>query len=50
MMGNVSLTFHSSAWYFWNLWFFVVFLVALTAWAFRASVAGKRLWKGDLFG
>jgi hypothetical protein len=46
---NVPVTVHPSAWYA-STAFVLLGLVALTAWAFQTSLAGRRLWKQDLFG
>jgi len=47
---NVPVTVHPSAWYFASTAFVLLGLAALTAWAFQASLAGRPLWKQDLFG
>jgi len=50
VIGGAPLTAHSSAWYFPSEVFMLACILALTAWAFRTAIAGRRLWKTDLFG
>jgi hypothetical protein len=50
LLVSVPVTFNSSAWYFPSTLFVLVTVLALTAWAFRSSIAGQRLWKPDWFG
>ena len=50
LVGNAPMTAHSSAWYFPSAVFMLACAVALTAWAFHTAIAGRRLWKTDLFG
>jgi len=50
LIGNAPFTAHSSAWYFPSAVFMLACAVALTAWAFRTAIAGRRLWNADLFG
>ena len=54
LAGNVvagaPITSHSSAWYFPSVVFMLACVAALAAWAFRTAIAGRRLWKTDLFG
>ena len=47
---NVPITMNASAWYFPTTAFVLLGVAALAAWAFHASVAGRQLWKQDLFG
>jgi hypothetical protein len=46
---NVPVTVHASAWYFGSSVFVLATVMALAAWGFHASMAGRRLWKQDLF-
>jgi uncharacterized OB-fold protein len=46
---NVPVTVHGSAWYLGSTVFVLATVVALAAWGFHASMAGRRLWKQDLF-
>jgi len=50
VVGNAPITAHSSAWYFPSALFMLACAAALTAWAFRTAIAGRRLWKTDLLG
>jgi hypothetical protein len=50
LLAIVPVTVRPSAWYFGSTLFMLASVVALTAWAFHASMAGRRLWKQDLFG
>jgi len=50
VIGNAPLTAHSSEGYFPSAVFMLACVVTLTAWAFRTAIAGRRLWKTDLFG
>jgi serine/threonine-protein kinase len=45
---GVQATLHTSAWYLGNSVFLLACIVALAAWGFHTSIAGKRLWKQDL--
>jgi predicted Ser/Thr protein kinase len=45
---NVQPTMHTSAWYMGNSLFLLACVVALAAWGFHTSIAGRRLWKQDL--
>ncbi len=47
---NVPVTVHGSAWYFASTVFVLASVIALAAWGFYTSMAGRRLWKQDLFG
>jgi serine/threonine protein kinase len=49
VLGNSQVTVQSSAWYFGSTVFMLGSVLALTAWAFHTSIAGRRLWKQDLF-
>jgi predicted Ser/Thr protein kinase len=48
VMRNIQPTMHTSAWYFGNDLFLLACLLALAAWGFHTSIAGRRLWKQDL--
>jgi hypothetical protein len=50
LIGNAPITTHSAAWYFPSTVFMPACAVALTVWAFRTAIAGRRLWKTDLLG
>jgi len=47
-LNGVQPTLHTSAWYMGNSLFLLACVVALAAWGFRTSIAGRRLWKQDL--
>jgi serine/threonine protein kinase len=49
VLGTAPVTVQSSAWYFPSTVFMLGSVVALTAWAFHTSIAGRKLWKPDLF-
>jgi len=46
---SVQPTMHTSAWYMGNSLLLLACVVALAAWGFHTSIAGRRLWKQDLF-
>ncbi|MDQ2946939.1 MAG: hypothetical protein M3Y27_13520, partial [Acidobacteriota bacterium] len=50
LLLNVPVTVNASAWYFPSEAFVLLGLAVLAAWAFQASIAGRQLWKHDLFG
>ena len=50
VLGATAIAWHPSAWYFGNIVLTFLLIVALPVWGFRASIAGRRLWKQDLFG
>ncbi len=45
----IPITANTSAWYFADSIFVLLGIVALTAWGFRTAIAGRQLWKADLF-
>jgi serine/threonine-protein kinase len=47
---DLPITANASAWYFANAAFIVASVLALAVWGFCTSIAGRRLWKQDLFG
>ena len=47
---DLPITSNASAWYFANAAFMVASVLALAVWGFVTSIAGRRLWKQDLFG
>jgi hypothetical protein len=49
LLANVPVTLDFSAWYFGSVWLVVLGLAALAAWGFYNSLAGQKLWQGDLF-
>jgi hypothetical protein len=49
LLLNVPLTLDFSAWYVGNVLFALLSLVALAGWGFYNALAGRRLWKADLF-
>jgi len=48
LLRHVQPTMHTSAWYLGNNLFLMMCVVALAAWGFHTSIAGRRLWKQDL--
>ncbi|HYL78608.1 MAG TPA: serine/threonine-protein kinase [Bryobacteraceae bacterium] len=48
LISGVQPTIESSAWYFGNNLLLLAFVLALAAWGFRTSIAGRKLWKQDL--
>jgi serine/threonine-protein kinase len=50
VLNSTPVAWHPSAWYFGNIVLSFLLIVALAAWGFRASIAGRSLWKQDLFG
>jgi len=48
LMTGVQPTVQTSAWYFGNNLLLLAFVLALAAWGFRTSIAGRKLWKQDL--
>jgi serine/threonine-protein kinase len=48
-LNGVQPTLHTSAWYMGNSLFLLACVVGLAAWGFHTSIAGRRLWKQDLF-
>ncbi len=49
LLANVPITLDFSAWYFGSVWLAVLGIAALAAWGFYNSLAGQKLWQGDLF-
>ena len=49
LLLNVPVTGHTSAWYFGNTVFMLAIIVALAAWAARASIESRRLWTREWF-
>ena len=47
---NIPITANASAWFFPITALVMLGVAALATWAFQASVAGRQLWKQDLFG
>jgi len=47
-LSGVQPTLHTAAWYMGNSLFLLACVVALAAWGFHTSIAGRRLWKQDL--
>ena len=50
LLQGVPIATHTSAWYYTNSLLLIGAMVALSAWAFRASIAGRRILNRDLFG
>ncbi|HLK22615.1 MAG TPA: protein kinase [Bryobacteraceae bacterium] len=50
VMISTQLTTSTSAWYFGGDVFILASVVALAAWGFHTSIAGRKLWKQDLLG
>ncbi len=50
MLLNVPLTLDFSAWYLSSVMLPLLSIVALAVWGFYHSLAGQKLWQGDLFG
>ncbi|MGA3040139.1 MAG: serine/threonine-protein kinase [Bryobacteraceae bacterium] len=50
LMGSAPITSQTSAWYFSSAICMLAVPVALTVWAFRTAIGGRRLWKSDLLG
>jgi hypothetical protein len=48
-LPGAQVSVNPSAWYFANTVFILAFVVALATWAFFTSIAGRRLWKQNLF-
>jgi serine/threonine-protein kinase len=48
LLVGVQPTMQTSSWYFPNSLFLLACVVALAAWGFRISIAGRKLWKQDL--
>jgi serine/threonine-protein kinase len=46
----VPVTTHTSAWYYTNSLLLLGAMLALSAWAFKTSIAGRRIFTRDLFG
>jgi hypothetical protein len=46
---KVPPTFHTSWWFFGNSMFMLAVIIGLTTWALYTSMAGRRLWRADLF-
>jgi hypothetical protein len=49
VIGSTPFTTHSAAWYFPSAIFMLACVLALTVWAFRIAIGGRRFWKTDLF-
>jgi serine/threonine-protein kinase len=49
MLLNVPLTLDFSAWYFSSALLPLLSVVALAVWGFYTSLAGQKLWQGDVF-
>ena len=49
LLANVPITLDFSAWYFGSVWLALLGVAALAAWGFYNSLAGQKLWQGDLF-
>ncbi len=49
LLYNIPYSTHASAWYFGSTIFMLGIVIALVTWAFTASIAGRRIWKQDLF-
>jgi serine/threonine-protein kinase len=47
---DLPITANASAWYFSNAAFMLASVLALALWGYFTSIAGRRLWKQDLFG
>jgi predicted Ser/Thr protein kinase len=50
LLSNLPATAHTNAWYFGSSLFMAGVVLALTAWAFHTSLAGRKFWKDELFG
>jgi serine/threonine-protein kinase len=50
MLLNVPLTLDFSAWYLSSVLLPLLSLAALAVWGFYHSLAGQKLWQGDVFG
>jgi serine/threonine-protein kinase len=50
VLSSAQVTANTSAWYFGNTVFLIATVLALAAWGFHTSIAGRRLWKQDLLG
>jgi hypothetical protein len=50
ILSSSPVAWHPSAWYFGNVVLTLAVVVAIAAWGFRASIAGRSLWRQDLFG
>jgi len=48
LISAVQPTMQTSSWYFGNNLFLLACVLALAAWGFRTSIAGRKLWKQDL--
>jgi serine/threonine-protein kinase len=48
-LGNLPMTMNPSIWYFSAELFGMATIVALSVWAFRAAIAGRKLFASDLF-
>jgi hypothetical protein len=48
LITYTQVTASTSAWYFGNDVLLLGSVVALAAWGFHTSIAGRRLWKQDL--
>lgn len=48
--SNIQATANTSAWYFGDNVLLLAAILALAAWGFHTSIAGRRLWKQDLLG
>ncbi len=50
LVNYTQPTTFTSAWYFGNDVVLLASVLALAAWGFHTSIAGRRLWKQDLLG
>jgi hypothetical protein len=50
ILDGLPFTLNPSSWYFGTGLTILAGFLALTAWAFYTSMAGRRLWSDDLFG
>lgn len=48
LTSGVQPTMQTSSWYLGNNLFLLAWVLALAAWGFRTSIAGRKLWKQDL--
>ncbi len=50
VLGSSPIAWHPSAWYFSNIVLTLALILVLAVWGFRTSIAGRTLWRQDLFG
>ena len=50
LVQGAPVTTNHMAWYFGNAVFMLSSVLAMAAWACYSSMAGRRLWRSDLFG